>query len=333
MVDHVPVSDVVLFEEYSKEVERLRKQREALRLARTIALACLPKRRTKQRDLVRILRLGSTSWVKVTYSAPVDGELPFGDDRFVLAGVIHLAIQNRSPMVDFGTAGALLKMFDINRGERAYQLLRERFQRLEGLAISIKMTASREALDDPKAEYRVKREFVFMDSALPSNQELRDGTADEIQLPLFTYNELEGCDIPRYGVVLSPQTWSFIKDPKQQFLVPIHLLKHFVNNPTGWDYLVFLVHRCGSAQSTSKVPHDALMHLFKDCEDEPDRKVINRLKRVHAQIMHLTDSKLNADLVEDGLFPKQGRGRRKKRWCLKVGPSQPLIPPRPSIKP
>jgi hypothetical protein len=71
---------------------------------------------------------------------------------------------------------------------------------------------------------------------------------------------------------------------------------------------------------------------FKDSEDEHDRKAIDRLKRVHKQVMYLTENKLNASLEEDGYFPKEGRGRPRKRWCLKVAPSESLLPVKPTLK-
>lgn len=328
MVDKLVLAgEVAVFGEYRDEALRIQEQQEALRLARTIALACMPKRRSKDRDLIRSIRLGAASWVKVTYSASADTELPYGDDRFVLAGIIHLALQNRSPLVDFGTAGALLKMFEIDRGKRAYVLLRQRLRRLRGLSITIKFAASREDLENNDAEECVENQNLIRRAWLPTGH-VSQQERNDTQLALFCDSDLDEWDIPRYGVLLSQDVWNFIKDPKQQFLVPIHLLKHFVNNPTGWDYLMFLVHRCGAAQSVSKVPHEALMHLFKDSEDEPDRKVINRLKGVHAQVMALTEGKLCASLEEDGLFPQEGRGRPSKRWCLKVGPSESLLPNR-----
>ena len=108
--------------------------------------------------------------------------------------------------------------------------------------------------------------------------------------------------------------------------MPLELLKLFIDRPTGWDYLCFLVARCGAARTVSEVPHEALISLFRDKDTEADRAVLRRLQGYHNEIMRATGGRLNASLIEKGTFPSEGRGRPRKRWALRVGPSKTLLP-------
>lgn len=306
------------FSEHLRRAEKMNERVEALILARAIALAGLPKKRTRKRDVSRTVRLGRDLWVRVTYSAAENQELPFGEDRFVLAGIIHLAIEQGSPVVFFDSAGELLKLFGIHRNDQSYELLRQRFKRIGGLSISLEFAETEEGLDDANV---AQRSFVLSNYSLPSRKDIAEAMHGQRQLSL-----LPGVHSSRYGVVLSDELWRHLCQSSNHLLVPIQLLQMFVDNPTGWDYLIFLVARCGAAKTPSKVPHEALMNLFKDAENEPDRKVIAKLRKIHALIMAATDDRLVARLDEDGYFPRQGPGRPRKRWCLHVGPSQSLFP-------
>ena len=82
---------------------------EAVRTARALAIAGLPKRPCQTRDLSRTLRVGANLWLRVTYTAQEGHDLPFGEDRFVLAGIQHLALEQDSPTVLFARVGSLLK--------------------------------------------------------------------------------------------------------------------------------------------------------------------------------------------------------------------------------
>ena len=102
-------------------------------------------------------------------------------------------------------------------------------------------------------------------------------------------------------------------------------MKIFKDRPTAWDYMMFIVARCGAAKSNSIISHEVIMDLFKDSEKEPDRNTISRLTRYHKELMVATAHRLNASLEQDGFFPKQGKGAKQKRWVLKVGPSLPIV--------
>ena len=271
----------------------------------------LPKRRCRTRDLSRTLRVGVNLWLRVTYSAQEGHELPFGEDRFVLAGIQHLALEQNSPTVLFDRVGTLLRTFGLSEDGRTVSLLRQRFARLAGLSVRLLFGRSEAALEERAHADQV---FIIRHYSLPTRKGLQTERTGQLTIP----------GSHPYGVVLSGDFWTHLSESKNRLLVPLELLKLFIDKPTGWDYLCFLAARCGAARTSSKVPHEALISLFRDTEQQDDRNLIRGLQRYHNEILRATGGRLNADLVEDEAFPSSG-GRPKKRWALIVRPSQSLF--------
>jgi hypothetical protein len=65
------------------------------------------------------------------------------------------------------------------------------------------------------------------------------------------------------------------------------------------------------------------MELFRDGKEQ-DRHCIERLLAYHAEIVRATGGRLDARLEEAKPLPSTS-GRPRKRWVLRVGPSEPLI--------
>ena len=297
------------------EEEQLRRQRtEALAFGRAIALAGLPYRKTKQREITREIRLGRDMWVQVTYRAIHESPLPYGEDRFVLTGIQHLALQQGSPIVSFDEAGELLRLFGLDAGGSGYQRLRERLKRLRGLSVDIR-TRSEDLPSDNGWDAHIVNAHH-----LPTRKQMKaqakDAEIGQLMLP--------GAAGP-YFVKIGEDWWKYLQGGgRNLLLVRLDLLRQFVSRPAGWDYLCFLAHRCGSAETESVVPHNVLMSLFKRGK-EPDRNTIGRLKRYHDEIMIATDNPQSASLEPVGTEKRKGPGQPKKLWGLKVGPSDPLI--------
>lgn len=308
------VDQVVDIRERLNEKERI----EAIRTARALALAGLPKKRSKHSQIERTLRVGSELWLRVVYSTN-SKVLPFGEDRFVLAGIQHLALEADSPIVLFERVGQLLGTFGLSEDGRTLRLLRQRFKRLSGLSVRLLFGRTEEELNEGVAGEQL---FIIRRFSLPTRKDLESEKAGQLQLP----------DSYPYGVILSSDFWEYLAEPSNRLIIPLDLLRLFIDRPTGWDYLCFLVARCGAAQSASEVPHEALVSLFRDSTKEPDRKIIHRLRAYHREIMVATGGRLNAEIVEKGVFKPDGPGRPKKKWCLRVGPSNLLAPGRLSLK-
>ena len=316
---------VGLVVEFSEALERsmeTQERTEALRLARSIALAGLPKKRTKDLSLSRTLRLGRSSWLRVTYSTREGNELPFGEDRFVLAAIQHLALEQERPAVAFERVGQLLEMFGVLETSQNLRTLRKRFKRLAGLSIALTFGTSEEELDEESAGEQV---FVIRQWMLPTRKQLKaqaDENAQQMLLPLPAPRKSKSST--PFGVVLSDDFWNHLQETDNHLIVPLALLKLFLDRPIGWDYLMFLVARCGRARTETVVDHEVLMGLFKDSPKEPDRNALHRLQQYHKEIMLATKGRLNATLEPIGYFPSTG-GRPRKRWGLRVGPSKQIV--------
>ena len=307
--------------EFSEAVQRsmeTQERTEALRLARSIALAGLPKKRSKALNLSRTLRLGRSTWLRVTYSTREGNELPFGEDRFVLAAIQHLALEQGRPSVAFDRVGQLLEMFGVLETSQNLRTLRKRFKRLAGLSIALTFGTSEQELDEESTGEQV---FVIRQWMLPTRKQLKAQAESENQMMLPLP---KGEASTPFGVVLSDDFWNHLQETDNHLIVPLALLKLFLDRPIGWDYLMFLVARCGRARSETVVDHEVLMGLFKDSPKEPDRNALRRLQQYHKEIMLATNHHLNATLEPIGFFPSTG-GRPRKRWGLRVGPSKQIV--------
>lgn len=291
---------------------------EAIQTARAIMLAGLPKRRTASKGLIRTLRLGKDLWLRVIYSTDSDGILPYGEDRFVLAGIQHLALEQRSPVVYFEEVTELLKLFGLSTDGRTLQRLRERFERIAKLAIRLCFAQTEQGLERARAG---ESSFVIQKYLLPTREELRCERIGELSLPRLVPEQGR----VRFGVVLSPYFWEHLKEPKNRLILPLDLMKLFVDNPTGWDYGSFLVDRCLRARTHSILDHDVLMSLFKDSPRESDNHTVRRLLKYHKVIMKPYGGRLNAHLEPAGHILTGRRGRPKERWILRVGPSKKIV--------
>ena len=313
------IEKILLFSNEIRDRKDSCERTDALVLAKLIAIMSLPFKRTKDRDRSKVFRLGQDLWARITLTAAKGQELPFGEDRFVLAGIMHLAIQRESPVVIFKHACELLKLFDVSTDRQGYQLLRERFRRISGLSITIQYANTEDELLDNTIGENM---FVIHKYALPTKNEIEEEKMGLMFIPGINDNpELNNSP---FGVKLSSEFWEYLKEPKNQLIIPINLLKLFVDRPTGWDFALFLHSRCGAAKKPSMISHEILMQLFKEGK-EPDRNTIARLQKYHKEIMFVTNNRLNAIFIEDKSLPQKGRGRKKKRWKLCVGPSEKIV--------
>lgn len=286
---------------------------EAIACARDVALAFLPHSKTKEKFIERSIVYGPGCTVTVRFSVPQNCEMPYGSDRFVLFGIQHLARVQNSPVVQFEKAGQLLEMFGIEGSGAQYRLLRERFERLKSLNVEIEATIPNRAKWG--AGTRLLEEW-----ALPTKKDVDAEKSGQGNLLQTTQDE------SLFFVRLADGLFNQIQrgNPAENLLlVRLDLLKLFRGSPIGWDFCVFLLHRCGSAKSTSVVPHEVLMELFKSGK-EKDRDTIARLQGYHSEIMAATQGSLNSELciVKE---ERKGRGRPRKMWGLKVGPSSNVV--------
>lgn len=282
----------------------------ALTFARSIALAWLPRTKTKEHTVVRELQLGTGFKIRVTYTAAGGSKMPFGEDRFVLAGIQDLAVKQDSARVSFENVGDLLKEFGLSRSGSQYRDLRQRLNRLKGLNVDIELIDGNDRHHDMVVGVGMR---VIEEWAMPTRRRLAAEGSGQLTI--------EGSP---YYVQISQQLMNYLRSSENQLIVRMDLLKKFVNRPLGWDYLVFLAHRCGAARSSSVVPHSVLMEMFKS-GNQSDSRTIETLRGFHEEIMLATGHRLEARIIEMEPIRNPKGGRPRKQWGLQVGPSQTLI--------
>lgn len=288
---------------------------ESIACARDIAMAFLPRKRTDLKVVKKSVVFGPDCEVHVKYSVPDDCEMPFGSDRFVFFGIQHLARQSGSPLVRFEKAGQLLDMFGLPAGGTEYRRLRDRFMRLRSLNIEIE--TRRPGGSSSESTWGIGSRFIE-EWALPSK---RDADAERAGQGMLQLSE----SYSPYYVQLSDSLFRRVQSGSAKeniLLLRLDLLQHFRDCPIGWDFCVFLLHRCGSARKLSRVPHSVLMQFFK-AGKEKDHQTAARLRRYFGQIMEATNNTLNVRLQSEDV--RMGPGRPRRQWHLEVGPSPGVI--------
>ena len=289
---------------------------DALTCVRDVALACLPRSPTKAKEIKKTITYAPGCEVTVTYSVAGDAQMPYGSDRYVLFGIQHLARLQDSPLVKFEKAGELLDLFGFEDGGQNYRQLRQRFDRLKSLNIEIETQGS--AVLNARTKVGLGTRLIEA-WALP--------TRSEIEAERNGQTSLLPADDEQHYVRLSESLFRRLQKGSEDeniLLLRLDLLRLFTRNPRGWDFCVFLCHRCGSAKRTSVVPHSFLMEFFKNGPSEADKDTIRALKKIHKQIMEATNGALRSEFVVVGLDRSGGR-RPKKVWGLKVHPSKSVV--------
>lgn len=311
-VPTLPVQTSLL--DIAGKIEQERTERlwtDAIACARDVALAFLPRKKTNKKAISKTITFGPDCHVTVKYSVPEDCQMPFGADRFVFFGIQHLARAGNDPVVRFEKASQLLEMFGLQKGGSEYRRLWQRFDRL--LSLNIEITTNQ----GDAQKWGMGSRFL---------EEWRLPTKKGAEKELRGQEVLDLTQSP-YFVQLSEGLFKKLTKggPEQNLLLlRLDLLKHFRDCPIGWDFCVFLSHRCGSARKLSEVPHDVLMQFFK-AGKETDGQTMARLQKYFRQIKDATGDALNAEFVCRKLPSK--RGAPRKRWALRVGPSRGIIFP------
>ena len=129
-------------------LELVKKEREGqlfdvIQLAQIFAFCSLPYRPTDERQITRTARLGNGSTVEVVFTAMRPRvPLAYGNDRNLLYWLVDKAIRDRSAFIAWEYASEYLKAMGQTDCGRNRELLRERFQRVASMAITVVRTAA-----------------------------------------------------------------------------------------------------------------------------------------------------------------------------------------------
>ncbi|MGI4827110.1 MAG: hypothetical protein ACRYFU_02820 [Janthinobacterium lividum] len=256
---------------------------EVTQIAQCLILCGLPYVPTKETRIVRHARLANGSEVRVTFSAGLGSEMPYGSDRTLLYFLLDKAVKSGSRFVNWKDATEFLtKMRMQTASGKNYADLRKRFSRLRGLTIGVERT--NESADTSVLMPVIRR------SALPSSMALKALHRGQEPLPLS--QEIN------YGVELDE---IFFRDLLRFHVpVPTELLAQTRKQSQLQDICLFLHWRCYAAKSEAVIPWEALRQQFWH-EDKTARRIKVRVAEA-IKFLRLLWPELKAEAQRDGLW-------------------------------
>lgn len=221
--------------EKAKGIEVVRIKREQAEQAlcfcsRPFVLCGLPVRRLPDGQLIYQRRNGR--FVLQVTGHPEYG-VPFGQDRIVPIFLATLAVQQKSPVVRFKSAGEMLDTFGLHRGGTEYRRLVKAFERIFGATIFF-------GTDSDRATARVfqRSRFNFLQEA----QIWYDRRRDQ---PLLS-DDFENV------IVLSDEFYREISD--HPIPTDLNAVRVLSGSPAVLDLFMWLSYRCFSARDEERIP-------------------------------------------------------------------------------
>lgn len=225
--------------------------KELILLAHALVVCGLPYNNTNERQIVKRARMADGSDITVTFTA-TDSEcsMPYGSDRTLLHWLIDKAIRTNSAYISWDSAVEFLKDAGLKSAGKNYQDLRDRYNRLSALAITI-----------ARGQDGHKRRLVLPiieESNLPSTVDLkteRRGGRRLLGDPYgFKLNQRFFEDVKEFHV---PVPWEIIRKTRKQSQLQ--------------DLMIWLYWRSFAAKKASSIPIDALRDQFHTSDSNPWR--------------------------------------------------------------
>ena len=238
------------------EIRELRdagKLQEVYQIAQALILCGLPYKPTDKRQITRRARLGDGSALVVTFIAAMEGvAMPYGTDRAVLHWILDRSVKGNTRFISWKTAQEFIIDVGLSKSGKNNRDLRERVQRLKGLAISVQRTSSRS-----EASLMLP---VIRRSCLPSSIGERGERKEEIHVVSADRRS-------PLGIELDSEFFDEIK----QFHVPVprELINRTRNSSQLQDCVLFLYWRAFAANEESLIPWRFLRsQLWQDDKTE-----------------------------------------------------------------
>lgn len=221
----------------ARESERYEK--ELIQVAQVMVFCGLPYRRTEERDLTRRARLADGT-VTVTFKAMVEGvDLPFGSDRTLFHWMTHQAILTGNPFIPLSSASHFLVDMGMSTGGKNITRVKEAFERIASVAIVVDRSTS-------DRNQRVIMPIVRA-SNLPKSMRHDQNGQYHLLTPLEPERHRD-----QLGFRLDESVFSEFASHH----VPVlkKLLEVTREKSQLQDYMIFLIWRSFSAESTSTIP-------------------------------------------------------------------------------
>ena len=290
---------------------------EVIKMAQALILCTLPYRPTADRQIVRSARLSDGSTLRVTFTAGINGiDMPFGNDRHLMAWLFDKAINSDTPFVTIRSASDYLRETGKSRNGDRVKELAARLSRLTGLVVGIERRST-------GATQTVMLPMIAA-SNLPNNLSV------QLQSEGSGQRSIPGLENP-FGIQLEERFFNDIK--RHHVAIPRRLwlqLQGQKGGPQLQDLLTFFVYRCYCAQSETVIPWAGLREQFPQDDSNP-RRLKQNVKKAVKQL-RLLWPEVRIDVLPEGvwvnravqpLLPDDASKRRVRRLNLDSGADLP----------
>lgn len=198
--------------------------------SRPFVLCGLPVRRLPAGQLVYQRRNGQFI---LQITGHPDFGVPFGQDRIVPILLATLAIQQKSPIIRFRSAGDMLALFGLKRGGTEYRRLIGAFERIFGATIFFGTDSARAAAKIvQRSRFNFLREAQIWYNRKPDQPVLSDEFENVIALSDEFYREISEHPIP----------------------TDLEAVRVLSGSPAVLDLFMWLSYRCFSARTEENIP-------------------------------------------------------------------------------
>jgi hypothetical protein len=260
---------------------------EVIKMAQALILCTLPYRPTEERQIVRSARLSDGSTLRVTFTAGItEIDMPFGNDRHLMAWLFDKAINSDSSFVTIRSASDYLRETGKKRNGDRVKELALRLGRLAGLVIGIERRAN-------NATQTIMLPMISS-SNLPHNLTLQLAAEDSGQ------KSIPGLE-HRFGLQLEERFFQDIK--RHHVAIPRRLwlqLQGQKGGPQMQDLLTFFVYRCYCAQRETVIPWSGLREQFPQDDSNPRRLKQNVKKAI--QQLRIVWPEIRIDVLKEGVW-------------------------------
>jgi hypothetical protein len=237
--------------------------------AKALVFCGFPYKRSPSTTVTREAQLGSDTHLTVYFSTTEPGiPIPFGADRALLAWITTLTYD--TGFVNFTSLTEFFEAFQLARTGVQYHRFEERLHRLLSLSLTL-------ILRTPSGTARLNMRPIQRAYTPRGGAEARQLLAAETrsQLPLLPL------DLQRYGIVLDPAFHGYLRN--NPVVLPLRLMRRFHNRPLFWDGASYLLYRCWSAMTPSRITWRRIRRQLASI-DQHDRRLASTLNRVAEEI-------------------------------------------------
>lgn len=278
---------------------------ETMAHARALALAALPRNRTKARQVSHVCRIGREEWLRVTYTAMEPGvDLAYGADLLAFLAIVDRVHRTGQTRLEFESLRDLVQSLESSYGGKTAELTLHRLKRAEGTGIAVSFYRNEADARDAANAYRSVKFTIVRDWWAP-----RESRQHEALLSPY--------------VEVSADFAEHIRDPKAMLWVPVEVVRALSNRPLALQLFMLIYPRSQSTRDWWEMPFEEFMDLLNET-NRPERNLMADIQGALSEIHEVTGGRLKVGLVDAPPQKGKGRGRPAKRWALRFGPSESL---------